>query len=114
MSDLNNNSKKIVARDENGRLKKGVILNPTGRPKGSPNWTTILDRALKKIADAEGLDPEDIEVDLALKAIAEAKKGKYQYHKDILDRKYGQAEQKTDIHGDITITLAKYDGENTD
>lgn len=54
---LKNNSKEIGTepiREPNGQLKKGVILNPEGRPKGSKNFTTKVKEALEKIANVEG------------------------------------------------------------
>lgn len=56
---LKNNSKEIGTepiREPNGQLKKGVILNPEGRPKGSKNFTTKVKEALEKIANVEGKD----------------------------------------------------------
>src|SRR5690606_28324750 len=41
-------------RNKNGTVKKGVVLNPTGRPKGSLNRTTVeLKEAIKKVVDSE-------------------------------------------------------------
>jgi len=42
---LKDNSKEIVPepiREANGQLKKGVILNPNGRPAGAKNFTTKI------------------------------------------------------------------------
>lgn len=41
-------------RNSNGTIKKGVVLNPKGRPKGALNRNTAeLKEALKTILDAE-------------------------------------------------------------
>lgn len=41
-------------RNTNGTIKKGVVLNPTGRPKGTPNKTTFeLKEVIKTIIDDE-------------------------------------------------------------
>ncbi len=41
-------------RNEDGTIKKGVVLNPKGRPKGTPNKTTKeIKEAIKTIIDAE-------------------------------------------------------------
>lgn len=37
-------------RDAHGRLKKGVILNPNGRPAGSKSFTSKVRDALSKIS----------------------------------------------------------------
>lgn len=71
-------------------------INRNGRPVGTKNFSTLFEKAIKKIAESQGTEDTEIEVDLVLKAIAEAKKGKFSYHKDIFDRVYGQALQKTE------------------
>lgn len=41
-------------RNKDGTIKKGIVLNPKGRPKGSLNRTTSeLKDAIKTIIDAE-------------------------------------------------------------
>lgn len=41
-------------RNKDGTIKKGVVLNPKGRPKGSLNRTTSeLKEAIKTILDTE-------------------------------------------------------------
>ncbi len=41
-------------RNKDGTIKKGIVLNPKGRPKGSLNRTTTeLKDAIKTIIDAE-------------------------------------------------------------
>lgn len=50
---LKTNSPEIAKepiREPNGQLKKGVVLNPDGRPKGSKNFTTKVKDALELIA----------------------------------------------------------------
>ncbi|WP_313100551.1 hypothetical protein [Epilithonimonas sp.] len=58
-----------MERNENGTLKKGTVLNPAGRPKGSVNNTTkeirdfytdFLNGNKEKIkADFEDLEPKE-------------------------------------------------------
>ena len=58
-----------VQRKENGTLEKGVVLNPHGRPKGTPNKTTqqvreafkeLVEGNLEKLkTDIEQLEPKD-------------------------------------------------------
>jgi hypothetical protein len=113
-----------LERNPDGTIKSGV-LNPNGRPPNTKNFSTLFEKAIKKIAESQGTDDTEIEVDLVLKAIAEAKKGKFSYHKDIFDRVYGQAEQKHDItskgeslskiviikdNGETNTTIKKTDG----
>lgn len=43
-----------MERNKNGTVKKGVVLNPKGRPKGSQNRnTTELKEVIKTILDSE-------------------------------------------------------------
>ena len=43
-----------MERNKNGTVKKGVVLNPKGRPKGTPNKSTVeLKEAIKTILDSE-------------------------------------------------------------
>jgi hypothetical protein len=93
---------KTVERNPDGTIKSGV-LNPDGYRKGQKNFSTLFEKAIKKIAESQNTDDTEIEVDLVLKAIAEAKKGKFSYHKDIFDRVYGQAEQKHEVRGELKI-----------
>ena len=85
-----------VGRNKDGTFKEGVSGNPAGRKKGSKDFTTILNIALKKIAEEKNIDPNSVEVGLVLRAVAEANRGNYKYHKDIFDRKYGKAQEHID------------------
>lgn len=97
IENLNNNSEKIAERDEMGRLKKGVILNPEGRPKGSKNFETDFLEAVGKIAEANNITRAEAMEILLRKAYSEAKNGQYNFYKDIMDRLYGKVMDKTDI-----------------
>jgi hypothetical protein len=108
MTEEQESTSKELARDENGRLLPGQeSLNPNGRPKGSKNFNTLLDQAIKQIAEANSLDDLQIEVDLLKMAIKKAREGDYQYYKDIMDRRYGQAKQKIDMGVDDEIKEIK-------
>ncbi|KKU25877.1 MAG: hypothetical protein UX38_C0013G0012 [Microgenomates group bacterium GW2011_GWC1_46_16] len=94
---LNNNSDKIVERDDMGRLKKGVILNPEGRPKGSKNFETDFLEVVGKIAEANNITRAEAMEILLRKAYSEAKNGQYNFYKDIMDRVYGKVVERTDL-----------------
>jgi hypothetical protein len=82
--DTNSN---LIERDEKGRLKKGVILNPNGRPKGSLSVIGYLKQMWEE-------DPEDF------------KKFVREYREDPSSRKHitemidNKPMQKTDITSD--------------
>ena len=101
-----NDGGKLVVRDENGRVVSGV-LNPTGKPKGTLSFSTLLDKAIREIATANSVDPESIESDLLKMALKMAREGNYQFFKDLMDRKYGQAKQKIDMGLDEDIKEIK-------
>ena len=102
-----------VIRNEKGQVISGTP-NPNGRPKGTKNFSTLFEEAIKKIAEEEGADTE---MELVKTAIRQAKEGKYSYHKDIFDRVYGSPTQKTDITSGgekiIGINYIVPDGNNT-
>lgn len=101
-----------LKRDEKGKLVKGTAPGP-GRPQGTPNFTTLFREAVKKVAKANNIEEAEVEYDLVIKAISEAKKGKYQYHKDIFDRVYGKSEDNINLNGDVTINVVKYGDTDT-
>ena len=41
-------------RDEGGKFIKGISPNPDGRPKGTKNYLTLLEEALKDVEDVKG------------------------------------------------------------
>jgi len=96
---LEKTRKKHEKRDEKGRFKKGYTANPDGRPKGSRNFSTLWKKAVKNIAESqkEELDPEQVELILIKKAYQKASDGHFKFYKDIMDRVFGKAMQKTDI-----------------
>lgn len=112
---------KELERDELGRLKPGqVSLNPNGRPMGSLGFATKWRKFVIKIADKNNVKPEDIEDELLSIAYQRARKGDFQFYKDILDRVHGKAVQEIKQTTDLTIVdygdeakkrLGKYDDE---
>jgi len=79
------------------RWKPGESGNPNGRPKGKKNFSTLFNEAIEKIAKERNLKASEIEVDLVIRAIAEARGGNYQYYKDIFDRKFGKAKESIEM-----------------
>ena len=97
IENLNNNSEQIAERDEMGRLKKGVVLNPEGRPKGSKNFETDFLEAVGKIAEANNITRVEAMEVLLRKAYSEAKNGQFNFYKDIMDRLYGKVVEKHEV-----------------
>ncbi len=90
------NSKEI-AREANGQLKKGVVLNPNGRPKGSESFATKWYRMVEKIADSNNITPDQVEEELLKVGYKRAKDGDYSFYRDAMDRIHGKPLQKTDL-----------------
>jgi len=102
-------------RDEKGRFVKGKEPGP-GRPIGVKNFVTIFEAAVKKIAKEKNIKECDVEIDLVIRAIAEARGGNYNYYKDIFDRicgkptehiKFGAEEETIAKMEDLMRALAK-------
>jgi hypothetical protein len=55
MNEPNNTGEKLDLRDEKGRFIEGAKGNPDGRPKGQKNYLTLLEEALEKQAEKEGV-----------------------------------------------------------
>lgn len=104
MKKLKNNSTKIE-RDKMGRLPKGAILNPTGRPKGSKNFTTDFEEAIKGIKDKD--TGEQLTMGKIIKiGITKMLKGDAKFeglYKDLLDRYYGKGVQPIDLSGEVKL-----------
>jgi hypothetical protein len=84
-------------------FKEGESGNPNGRPLGQRNYATIYREALIKLASKNGMEPDDLETELLEKAILSARKGDHRFYKDLIDRLYGTAVNKTDMTGSIEI-----------
>lgn len=95
--------------------KPGQSGNPNGRPKGSKNFTTLFEKAVKEVAKKLelGKDPDAVEIQIIQRGIKEALAGKYPFYKDIFDRIYGQPKSNVDItSGDekISINIVDFKG----
>lgn len=96
------------------QFKKGQSGNPNGRPKGSKNFDTIFDEALKRIAAANSKEPDEFDIDIVAKGLEMARKGDYKFWKDLLDRRFGKAMERHELSnpdGNLkSITIIKTDG----
>jgi len=100
------------------RFKKGISGNPAGRTPGVRNFSTIYMIALRKLANKNGMEPDQLEEDIIVKALQSSYAGNFKYFKDIQDRLHGQPVKSIDhtTGGDKirtnTITFVNYDGES--
>jgi hypothetical protein len=83
--------------DLNLFIKGGKSPNPNGRPNGQRNYATLYREALMKLAELNGKEPDELEVEMLSNAIKKARAGDYKFYKDVLDRIHGTALNKTDI-----------------
>lgn len=85
--------KRVIGRP----FKKGQSGNPNGKPKGAKSFSTLFDIAIRKIAQEEKISPNDAEMALFERAYLEAKKGNFNYFKDIMDRRFGPPIKSIDL-----------------
>lgn len=78
-----------VGRDERRNLN--------GKPPGTKSFSTLFDEAIRIIAKEEKISPESAELALFEKAYTEARKGNFNYFKDIMDRRFGQPTKPIDL-----------------
>lgn len=84
-------------RNPDGTIKKGESGNLNGRPRGAKGYLAQWKKVVKKIADIEKKDKNDIELDLIISGYKNALKGNYRFYQDILDRVYGKAVSHIEI-----------------
>jgi len=96
-------SEPMVKRNEKGQLLPGSVLNPDGYVKGTRNFNTDFDEVVEEIAKANNITPSEARKILLRTAYKEAKDGKYPFYKDIQDRVYGQATNKTEHSGQVVL-----------
>jgi hypothetical protein len=99
----NENTENSVKKVRGVPFKKGddPRRNLNGKPKGTKNFTTLLEIAIKKLGLGKTLD--DLEIKVLKKGIEMAMKGKYPFYKDFFDRIYGQPTKSIDLTGDLKI-----------
>ena len=97
-------SEELVERDETGKFLPGHE-KLGGREKGTKNFDTIFEAAIRKIVEEKKINIDDPEREMVIKAVIEALKGNYAYFRDLMDRKYGKAFQSLGIEhkGKLTI-----------
>ena len=82
-----------------GRFVEGNTLSP-GKPKGARHMTTLLQEAIKKVAEGDA-EPADIQI--VRKVIEKAKAGEFKHTELIWDRLEGKAPQKIEFDGRVEV-----------
>jgi hypothetical protein len=90
-------SKKIVKRDEKGRLLPGSVLNEKGKVVGTVDFKTKWIAFMERIAAENKVSVSELDHKMMTVAFKQMQDGKFPYWKDVNDRLYGQATQQTDI-----------------
>lgn len=78
-------------------VKDDPRINREGRPKGTRDFATDFDEVVEEIAAENGITKSQARKHLLKVAYKNAKEGNYSFYKDIHDRYYGTATNKTDI-----------------
>jgi hypothetical protein len=80
-------------------FKKGESGNPSGKQKGQRNYSTIRWEAFKRIGEARGMTPEEVENLLITSGLEKALTGDAAFYRDDLDRAYGKPSQPLEHSG---------------
>ncbi len=90
-------------------VKGDPNINREGRPKGSLNFATKWKKFIEKVAEDNGMSPEEIDEQLYRIAWKKAKEGDYQFYKDIQDRVYGKPTQPVDnnLSGEVNFKIER-------
>ena len=83
--------------------------NLEGRPVGSRDFATDFDEVVEEIAEENGITKSQARKHLLKVAYKHAKEGNYSFYKDIHDRVYGSATNKTDLNlkGDLIVQISE-------
>ena len=67
-----------------------------GRPKGSLNKKTIMNRALERLAELNEKTADELDEEIVSNALLQARKGNYSFYKDYMDRHHGPVVQRNE------------------
>jgi hypothetical protein len=102
MTKQSETSVKTVEKQNKPHLfQPGQSGNPNGRPKGSRDFSTMFEEAVKIIVKEQRIPVDNVEVELVVKGIVQAMRGNYSFWKDIMDRTYGSPNRS-----DTNVNLA--------
>ena len=89
--------KKLVSNRKTVFVKNDPRINRNGRPQGHRDFNTDFDEAVDDIAKEEGITRSEARKALFKVAYHQAKAGNYNFYKDVTDRRYGTAVNKTEL-----------------
>lgn len=91
----NDNVEKSYTDPVTGKFVKG---NPGGgRPKGAESFSTKWYKMIDKIAEANNITSDEVELELVKVGYKRAKEGDYSFYRDAMDRIHGKPMQPTDV-----------------
>jgi len=94
--------------------KKGEEVKGRGRPLGKRSFDTIYEAALQTLAKKEGTTPQKIENEILAKGVLMSRRGQFNFYKDTMDRRQGQAAQivKVEVSEEVkkksALTIATF------
>lgn len=104
-AEITEKKKKIDGRKLLPQLyKKGQSGNLKGRPVGTRNWDTVYWQAIKRLAKKNSIKPDDLDLELVEKGIMEARKGNFNFWKEIKEANYGKVKEHVEYSGNLTIS----------
>lgn len=77
--------------------QKGQSGNPKGRKLGQRNRKTVIMDALRRIAEKQNVEPEDVEDMIQAAGIEKAVKGSFFHYQEISNGLYGKITDKVDV-----------------
>jgi len=95
----NNEKPEITGRNQDGTFQKGVSGNPNGKPKGTESFATKWYKMIDKIAEANDITADEVELELVKVGYKRAKDGDYSFYRDAMDRIHGKPVQPTELSG---------------
>ena len=113
MSKEKKNNRKVIVKTRKGRNGGTLLSGGTGRPKGSRNFKTRMDKIFNLVA-SDNLKMDFLDIDPKIKdnfdlftaaTFAHAVKGDSASKNIILDRYFGKVTDKTELTGDVNVNI---------
>lgn len=85
-------------------VKGDPNINRNGRPTGAQSFSTKWKKFIDKVAEDTGKTPQEIDAEMYQTALDKARKGDYQFYRDIHDRIYGKPLQSMDLGANVNVS----------